>query len=612
MTNSPITLAKEKKTISKNGSSSNGSAPTLKIIPLGGLHEIGKNTCVFEFDDEIILVDAGLAFPTDGMHGVNIVLPDMTYLRENCHKIKGMVVTHGHEDHIGGIAFHLKQFEIPVIYGPRLAMSLLEGKLEEAGVSDRTELRTVGPRDVVRFGKYFVVEYIRNTHSMADSFTVAINTPVGVVIHTGDFKIDHTPVDGEHFDLQRLAEYGEKGVLCLISDSTNAEVPGYTPSERSVYPNLDRVFSQAAGRILVTTFASSVHRLNIILDIAKKQGRTVAVVGRSMLNVIAHARNLGYIKCEDSLFQPLHAIRSLPDEKVLILTTGSQGEPMSALTRIANGEHRKIKIRKGDTVVFSANPIPGNTIAVVNTIDKLMIQGANVIYGRNQGIHVSGHGCQEEHKLMIALTRPKFFLPVHGEHRMLVQHSKIAQSMGVPAENMVIINNGDVVGLTTDSLGIIDQVPSGIELVDASRSGVVKDEVLKERQQLAADGVVTIAAAIGWDGKLAADTATHLRGVVSSIEPNLLKKWIGQIIEGVLSDRWSEFSRTLEDGTPEVDWMGLQNHIERDIQRMLRRELQSNPLLVFLMQNPQEPPTAEAQPATTGRRRTRSTATVAS
>ncbi|MBO0348754.1 RNase J family beta-CASP ribonuclease, partial [Phormidium pseudopriestleyi FRX01] len=331
--------------MSKNGSSSNGSAPTLKIIPLGGLHEIGKNTCVFEFDDEIILVDAGLAFPTDGMHGVNIVLPDMTYLRENCHKIKGMVVTHGHEDHIGGIAFHLKQFEIPVIYGPRLAMSLLEGKLEEAGVSDRTELRTVGPRDVVRFGKYFVVEYIRNTHSMADSFTVAINTPVGVVIHTGDFKIDHTPVDGEHFDLQRLAEYGEKGVLCLISDSTNAEVPGYTPSERSVYPNLDRVFSQAAGRILVTTFASSVHRLNIILDIAKKQGRTVAVVGRSMLNVIAHARNLGYIKCEDSLFQPLHAIRSLPDEKVLILTTGSQGEPMSALTRIANGEHRKIKIR---------------------------------------------------------------------------------------------------------------------------------------------------------------------------------------------------------------------------------------------------------------------------
>ncbi|MCT7981413.1 ribonuclease J [Laspinema olomoucense] len=611
MTNSPITLAKEKKTVSKNGSAK-GSGPTLKIIPLGGLHEIGKNTCVFEFEDEIILVDAGLAFPTDGMHGVNIVLPDMTYLRDNRDKIKGMVVTHGHEDHIGGIAFHLKQFDIPVIYGPRLAMSLLEGKLEEAGVSDRTELRSVGPRDVVRFGKHFVVEYIRNTHSMADSFTVAIHTPVGIVIHTGDFKIDHTPVDGEQFDLQRLAEYGEKGVLCLISDSTNAEVPGYTPSERSVYPNLDRVFSQAEGRILVTTFASSVHRLNIILDLAKKQGRTVCVVGRSMLNVIAHARNLGYIKCEDSLFLPLHAIRSLPDDKVLILTTGSQGEPMSALTRIANGEHRKIKIRKGDTVVFSANPIPGNTIAVVNTIDKLMIQGANVIYGRNQGIHVSGHGCQEEHKLMIALTRPKFFLPVHGEHRMLVQHSKIAQSMGVPAENMVIINNGDVVGLTTDSIGIIDQVPSGIELVDASRSGVVKDEVLKERQQLAADGVVTIAAAIGWDGKLAADTATHLRGVVSSIEPNLLKKWIGQIIEGVLSDRWSEFSRTLEDGTPEVDWTGLQNHLERDIQRMLRRELQSNPLLVFLMQNPQEPPTVQEQPATTGRRRTRSTAKVAS
>lgn len=588
--------------------SKNSSSAALKIIPLGGLHEIGKNTCVFEYKDEIILLDAGLAFPTDGMHGVNIVLPDMTYLRENRHKIKGMIVTHGHEDHIGGIAFHLKQFDIPVIYGPRLAMSLLEGKLEEAGVSDRTELRSIRPRDIVRIGKSFLVEYIRNTHSIVDSFTVAIHTPLGVVIHTGDFKIDHTPVDGQPFDLQKLAEHGEKGVLCLISDSTNSEVPGFTPSESSVYPNLDRIFSQASGRLLVTTFASSVHRLNIVLQLAQKHRRTVSVVGRSMLNVIAHARNLGYIKCEDSLFQPLHGIRNLPDHQVLILTTGSQGEPMSALNRIANGEHRKIKIRSGDTVVFSANPIPGNTIAVVNTIDKLMQQGANVVYGRDKGIHVSGHGCQEDQKLMIALTRPKFFLPVHGEYRMLIKHSQTAQSMGIPPENMVIINNGDVVELTEDSIGIVDKVPSGIELVDSSRVGVVKDNVLKERQQLAEDGVVTVAAAIGWNGSLIAQPEVHLRGVVSSLERSNLQLWVEDKIEELLNIHWTEFAESFDDGNVEVDWEGLRVQVERELVRQLRRKFQSNPLLVFLMQTPQEPPVK----TTTGRRRTRSAAKVAS
>lgn len=320
----------------------------LKIIPLGGLHEIGKNTCIFELNDEILLLDAGIAFPTDGMHGVNIVLPDMTYLRENRHKIKGMIVTHGHEDHIGGIPFHLKQFDIPVIYGPRLAMALLSGKLEEAGVTDRTQLKSVRPRDIVSVGTQFRVEFIRNTHSMADSCSVAIQTELGTVIHTGDFKVDHTPVDGEYFDFQRLAEYGEKGVLCLISDSTNAEIPGATPSEGFVYPNLSRIFAEAPGRLLVTTFASSVHRVSMILDIAQKQGRVVGVIGRSMLNVIAHARELGYIKCRDDLFVPLKKLQHYPDEKVLILTTGSQGEPMAALTRIANESHRQVSIKSGD------------------------------------------------------------------------------------------------------------------------------------------------------------------------------------------------------------------------------------------------------------------------
>jgi ribonuclease J len=589
----------------------NEANSALKIIPLGGLHEIGKNTCVFEYDDEIILLDAGLAFPTEAMHGVNIVLPDTTYLRENRHKIKGMIVTHGHEDHIGGIAFHLKQFDIPVIYGPRLALAMLEGKLEEAGVRDRTELRTVRPRDVVRFGKSFVVEYIRNTHSIADSFTVAINTPVGVIIHTGDFKFDHTPVDGEHFDLQRLAEHGEKGVLCLMSDSTNSEVAGFTPSERSVYPNLERIFMQTPGRLFVTTFASSVHRINMTLQLAQKYNRVVAVVGRSMLNLIAHARNLGYIKCEDNLLQPLHAVRNIPEDRVLILTTGSQGEPMSAMTRIANKEHPHIRIRQGDTVVFSANPIPGNTIAVVNIIDKLMIQGANVIYGREKGIHVSGHGCQEDQKLMMALTRPKYFLPIHGEHRMLVKHSQTAQSVGIPAENMIIINNGDVIELTENSMKIAGKVPSGIELVDTSSSGMVSSKVLQERQRMASEGIVTIAAAIDWHGKLMAKPEIHLRGVVTSIERSLLQKWVQQRIEEILTVRWSEFSNPgFESEQSEMDWGGLQGMLERELQRSIRKELQCQPSVTLLMQTPDEPP---VKVATDGRRRrTRTAAQVAS
>ncbi|MBD2147391.1 MULTISPECIES: ribonuclease J [Sphaerospermopsis] len=584
----------------------NEANSALKIIPLGGLHEIGKNTCVFEYEDEIVLLDAGLAFPTEAMHGVNIVLPDTTYLRENRHKIKGMIVTHGHEDHIGGIAFHLKQFDIPVIYGPRLAMAMLEGKLEEAGVRDRTELRTVLPRDVVRIGKAFFVEYIRNTHSIADSFTVAIHTPLGVVIHTGDFKIDHTPVDGEKFDLQRLAEHGEKGVLCLLSDSTNSEVPGFTPSERSVYPNLDRVFSQAKGRLFVTTFASSVHRINIVLQLAKKHNRVVTVVGRSMLNLIAHARNLGYIKCEDSLFQPLHTVRGLPDENVLILTTGSQGESMAAMTRIANKEHPHIKIREGDTVVFSANPIPGNTIAVVNTIDKLMIQGAHVVYGRDKGVHVSGHGCQEEQKLMLALTRPKFFVPVHGEHRMLVKHSETAQSMGIPKENMVIIQNGDVIELTEESIRVAAKVASGIELVDTTSSGMVSAKVLQERQTMASEGLATIAAAVDWNGKLLARPEIHLRGVVTSIERSLLLKWVQQRIEEILRVRWSEFVTGNEPN--DIDWGGLQGTLEKELARSLRRELQCQASVTLLLQVPEQPPEPAVKVSDGRRRRTRSTA----
>ncbi|GAB4343893.1 MAG: ribonuclease J [Cyanophyceae cyanobacterium] len=568
-----------------NGRADGGAdSAALKVIPLGGLHEIGKNTCIFEIDDEIMLLDAGIAFPTDGMHGITVVLPDMTYLRENRHKIKGMIVTHGHEDHIGGIAFHLKQFDIPIIHGPRLAMALLADKLEEAGVSDRTELRTVGPRDKVQVGSQFEVEFIRNTHSMADSFSVAINTRVGTVIHTGDFKVDHTPVDGEYFDFQRLAAYGEAGVLCLISDSTNAELPGFTPSERSVYPNLARVFSEAPGRLFVTTFASSVHRVNMILEIAQQQNRKVAVIGRSMLNVIAHARELGYVKCPDDLFVPIHDISQYPDGRILILSTGSQGEPMAAMTRLAEGSHRQLKIKQGDTVVFSANPIPGNTIAVVNTIDKLMMLGARVIYGRNQGLHVSGHGSQEDHKLMIAMTRPKFFLPVHGEHRMLVQHSKTAQSMGIPADHMVIIDNGDVVELTPESIRVADRVPSGIELVDGSRSGLVSDRAMKERQQLAADGSMTVAVAVYRNGKLAAQPQVQLSGVVDALDPLRMHDLVAGVLRNFLDNRFDRYVRQFDSNPPEIDWTGVQVDLERDLVRLLRREFRGNPRLLLLLQ----------------------------
>ena len=570
--------------------------PTVKIIPLGGLHEIGKNTCVFEYEDEIILLDAGLGFPSDQMHGINIVLPDMTYLRENAHRIKGMIVTHGHEDHIGGIAYHLKQFDIPVIYGPRLAMSLLSDKLEEAGVSDRTTLKSVLPRDIVQIGKHFKAEYIRNTHSIADSFSVAIHTPIGVIIHTGDFKIDHTPVDGEHYDLQKLAEHGEKGVLCLLSDSTNAEVPGHTPSERSVYPNLNRIFGQADGRIMVTTFSSSVHRVNMILDLAQKHGRKVAVVGRSMLNVIAHARKLGYIQCRDDIFEPLRSVNRLPDNKVLVLCTGSQGEDLAAMTRISRGEHRQIRVREGDTIVFSANPIPGNTIGVVNTIDRLMMQGAKVVYGRKEGIHVSGHGSREDHKLMLNLTRPKFFVPVHGEHRMLIEHAGMAKAIGIPEENIVIMKNGHIIELTENSIGINGEVPAGIELVD--RAGIVQDDVMKERQQLAEDGVITVATAINYSGELIAPPALHLRGVATSVEQSLLQQLVVRTVERILSDRWSDFSTT-KDGETEVNWSEVRLEIEGGLQRLMNRELRSRPLVVFLMQTP------EKQPARATRKRTR-------
>lgn len=390
-----------------------------------------------------------------------------------------------------------------------------------------------------------------------------------------------------------MAEHGEKGVLALISDSTNAELPGVTPSERAVYPNLQKYIMMATGRVIITTFASSVHRVNMILDIADKQGRVVGVVGRSMLNVIAHARNLGYIKCRDDLFQPLQNLRHYRDDQILILTTGSQGEPMSALTRMSNCSHRQIEIRQGDTVIFSANPIPGNTIPVVRTIDRLMALGANVIYGKDKGIHVSGHGSQEDHKMMLALVRPKFFFPAHGELRMLRQHAKMAEAMGIPSENIVIAENGDVVAVCQDYMKIVDKVPSGVELVDSSRDGMVKGDVLRDRQQISGDGIFTIAVSVGFDGQLSTTPDIQLSGVVLPMERSQIIAAVAKAIDNSLANCWGNFARNV--GSLEVDWIGLRGQLESDLTRVLRQQMQSKPMIVFLLQTP--PNSTQSAPA---------------
>ena len=567
-----------------DSSRSKSNTPALRVIPLGGLHEIGKNTCVFEYGDELMLVDAGLAFPSDGMHGVNVVMPDTTFLKENQRRIKGMIVTHGHEDHIGGISHHLKHFNIPIIYGPRLAMSMLRGKMEEAGVSDRTTIQTVNPRDVVKVGQHFSVEFIRNAHSICDSFSLAVTTPVGTIIFTGDFKFDHMPVDGEQFDIERMVHYGEKGVLCMFSDSTNAEVPGFCPSEKTIYPSLEKHIAEAKERVILTTFASSVHRVTMILELAMKHGRKVGLLGRSMINVIAKARDIGYMKCPDDLFVPIKQIRDLPDRETLLLMTGSQGEPLAALSRISRGEHQHVRLKTTDTVIFSASPIPGNTISVVNTIDRLMKLGAKVVYGKGENIHVSGHGFQEDQKLMLALAKPKFFVPVHGEHRMLVCHGKSAQTMGVPKDNILIIENGDVVELTPNSIQKGDPVKAGVELLDNSRNGIVDARVLKERQQLAGDGVVTVLAPISTDGKMVAPPRVNLRGVVTTAEPRKMSMWTEREISWVLENRWKQLSRQTGPNNFEVDWIGVQREIENGLSRRMRRELQVEPLILCLVQ----------------------------
>ncbi|HEY9787987.1 MAG TPA: ribonuclease J [Candidatus Obscuribacterales bacterium] len=486
---------------------------TLKIIPLGGLGEIGKNTMVIAYGNDIMLVDAGLAFPSEEMLGVDLVLPDITFLIENQDKIRGLAITHGHEDHIGGIPYILKEVPIPVIYGPALALGLLEGKLKEGGLEDRTVMRKVRPRQQVKIG-CFTVEFIRCTHSIADSFSLIIKTPVGTLIHTGDFKFDFTPVDGELYDMASLASAGEEGVLLLMSDSTNTEREGYTPSERTVWQKINEVFANAPHRIIVTTFASNVHRIRQVLQAALKYDRKVAILGRSMLNLAGIARELGYMTFPDGLLVPVDQIKQLPLDRVVILTTGSQGEPLSALSRIANNEHKQIKIIPGDTVIISATPIPGNERSVANTINALFLRGANVVYGREAGVHVSGHACREEQKLMINMCQPKFFMPIHGEYRMLVRHAELAVECGVAPENTFVMENGDVLELTREKGQKTGRIKSGIVLIDSSRAWEIDESIVEQRRHLAEDGLVMVAVTLDANGTILAGPDISIRGLI--------------------------------------------------------------------------------------------------
>ena len=499
----------------KNAPTNSLGAPgSLKLIPLGGLAEIGKNTMAMMYGNDIILVDAGLGFPSEDMLGVDIVLPDYTFLKEHESKIRGIAITHGHEDHIGGIPYMLKDIQIPVIYGPALAIGLLTEKLNDVGLHDRTVLRQVKPRQQIKMG-CFTVQFIRCTHSIADSYSLIIRTPIGTVVHTGDFKFDFTPVDGELFDFASLTSaQEEEGILLLMSDSTNTERPGFTPSEKTVWKKLDEVFASAKTRIIVTTFASNVHRMRQIIQAAIKYDRKVAILGRSMLNLSGIARELGYMQYPDGLLLKIDEINQLPRDKVVIMTTGSQGEPLSALTRIAKNEHKQVKIVPGDTVIISATPIPGNERSISNTINELFMRGANVIYGRDAGVHVSGHACREEQKLMINMCKPKFFMPVHGEFRMLVAHADLATECGVAAENSFIMENGDVLEIFKDRGSKIGTVKSGIRLIDNSTSWPIDTQTVEERQLLAEDGVVNISLTISQEKEVLVGPDISIRGII--------------------------------------------------------------------------------------------------
>ena len=541
----------------------------LNIIPLGGLGEVGKNMTAFRYGNDIILIDAGLMFPEDDMLGIDLVIPDITYLVENQDKLKGIFLTHGHEDHIGALPYILRQLDVPV-YGTALTLGILEGRLKEAGVSTAS-LNVIKSGDRVRAGS-FKLEFMRVNHSIPDAIGMAIHTPVGLLIHTGDFKIDQTPVDGQVMELNRFAEYGDKGVLLLMADSTNAERPGYTQSEKFVGETFDNEFRYARNRIIVATFSSNVHRIQQIFDAAVKYKRKVAVMGRSMVNVVSISLEMGYLKVPDGVLIDIDEIRNYTNDKVVVVCTGSQGEPMSALTRMSMGDNRKVQIVPGDTVIISATPIPGNEKLVSNTINPLYMLGAEVIYEKANGVHVSGHASQEELKIMHNLVRPKFFMPVHGEYRHLMKHAKIAESLGMDKKNILLTENGSVVELTKDKIAVTGKVTSGIVLIDGLGVGDVGNIVLRDRRQLSQDGIMIVVLGIDKaNNEITAGPDIVSRGFVYVREAEILMDEAKERVQAALD-------KCEENNTRE--WSAIKSAIRDALGRFLFEKTRRRPMIL--------------------------------
>ncbi|MEW6182248.1 MAG: ribonuclease J [Bacillota bacterium] len=542
----------------------------VQIIPLGGLGEIGKNSMAIRYRDDIVLVDYGLMFPEDELLGIDVVIPDASYLLESKKLLKGIVLTHGHEDHIGALPYMLHQLDVPV-YGTRLTLGLLQGKLEEHLPGYQADLRVVKPRDIVEIGN-FKVEFIRVSHSIPDAVAVAVHTPVGVILHTGDFKFDHTPVDGEMIDFHRFGQLGEKGVLVLLSDSTNVERPGYTMSERVVGETFDDTFRHSRNRIIIATFASNIHRIQQAILVAQRYRRKVAVAGRSIVNVVNIAHKLGYLQIPQGLMVELEEANRLPSREVVILTTGSQGEPMSALTRMAMADHKLVEIVPGDTVIISAVPIPGNEKLVARVIDQLFKRGAEVLYEAVSGIHVSGHPSQEELKLMLNLTRPKFFIPVHGEYRMLKQHAELAKDIGVKAENIFITENGQIVEFTPKSGRFSGRVTAGRVLVDGLGVGDVGNIVLRDRKQLAQDGILIVVLGLSQEsGQVVAGPDIVSRGFVYMRESE-------QLLEEAREQVINALEKCSVRGTTE--WASIKSQVRDVLGRFLYDRTRRRPMIL--------------------------------
>lgn len=530
----------------------------VKIIPLGGLESIGMNITAFEYDDSIIVVDCGLSFPADDMLGIDLVIPDVTYLENNIDKVKGFVITHGHEDHIGALPYVLKKVNVP-IYATKLTMGIIEHKLKEHNMMKSTRRKVIKHGQSINLG-CFRIEFIKTNHSIADAAALAIYTPEGIIVHTGDFKIDYTPVFGQSIDLQRFAELGKKGVLAVLMDSTNAERPGFTNSERTVGQTIDHIFDEhRRGRIIVATFASNVDRVQQIINSAYKFGRKVIVEGRSMVNIISIASELGYIQIPNDTLIDIDHMRNYPDDQLVLITTGSQGETMAALSRMANNTHRRVSIKPGDTIVFSSSPIPGNEKAVSNIINELFRKGAEVIF---QDTHVSGHACAEEIKLIYALTRPKFAIPVHGEYRHLQAHAKLAQTMGIDKDNILILSSGDVLELKDEKAKVIGQVPHGGIMVDGLGVGDVGNIVLRDRQMLSQNGLLIVVLTLSrYDNRLLAGPDIVSRGFVYVRESEMLMEdarrvvdqAVNKCLEGRVND-WSKIKSVIRDTLSDYVW----------------------------------------------------------